>query len=218
MALNSNAIIDTTYWSQVWEGTEVNSERLDALINFASTVFETFCNRRLVERTYTHVVADENEANKIFYKPDYTIFDAPKDSVFWFPTYPVKSITSFSISGTVLSAATSTDYTATDGYILKDREGKLIYTGGFDYNYMQNILVVWKGGYSDDDAEMYALKHLCYLFIKDYINAPPNMTMKSEKIGQYSYATIPSYTLNKLQGFSPFVFNALKKYRREVFA
>jgi len=218
MALNPNAIIDSDYWGQVYTGADRDPEQLDELINFASSLFESFCNRQLVERVYTYVSDDENEENNIFYKPEYTVFDAPINNVFWFPTYPVKSITSFSISGSVITEAITTDYTATDGYILKKSIGKLIYAYGFDYSYLQNIYIVWSGGYSVNDSEFSILRHLCFLFIKDLINSPKNMTLKSEKIGQYNYATIPTNLLSRFYGLSPFVFNSLKKFRREVFA
>jgi hypothetical protein len=42
------------------------------------------------------------------------------------------------------------------------------------------------------------------------------MTYESEKIGQYSYKTIPTYFLKALQGLSPQVFSDISKYRREA--
>ena len=54
--------------------------------------------------------------------------------------------------------------------------------------------------------------------IKDYINAPENMQMQSETIGNYKYSLMSSSLLVKLQGYSPNVFSELVKYRREVFA
>jgi len=62
------------------------------------------------------------------------------------------------------------------------------------------------------------LKYLCYLAIKDVLNAPENMQMKSEKIGNYSYTLMSDILLVKLQGYSPIIFNELGRYKREVFA
>jgi hypothetical protein len=214
MALNENALIDKTFFDQMWQGQDIDPDRLDNIINAMSLAFELFCNRKLKERTYTYVEGDESAQNDIYYVPEYAIFDAPPKNIFWFPTYPVASITSFYISSVEITAATG--YVADDGYILNKRTGRLVYEGGFDYNYLQNIQVVWKGGYPEDSAEMSHLRFLCISAMKDYINSPNNETFESEKIGNYSYKVLSPYFLNSLSGYSPKVYNELKRYRKEA--
>lgn len=215
MALNYNALIDEEYFTTMWDGeNDFNVDRLHNLINSVSTAFEKFCNRYLKERTFVSDEDDIDEDEGIFFIPEYSIFDAPKGNTFWFPTYPVKEIDSFLISGTEI--ALSTDYTATEGYILYKSKGKLVYNYGFGYPYMNNVVVDWTGGYANDSIEMAHLKYLCFLVVKDTINAPQNMTYQSEKIGNYSYKTMPTYFLKALQGLSPIVFSDLYKYRKEA--
>ena len=214
MSLNANALINKTYFEQMWQGEDLSTDRLENFINTVSMAFEKFCNRPLIERTYTHVLADDAPNNGIYYIPEYTIFDSPPQTIFWFPTYPINTITSFEISGITISAATG--YTADTGYVLYNHTGKLVYTYGFDYPYLQNVKVKWKGGHSVNSVEMSHLRYLCFITIKDLINAPQNMTFEQEKIGQYSYKTMPTQVMTSLQGLSPKVFADLGKYRKEV--
>ena len=216
MALNANAILDKTYFEQMWQGDDVDPDRMDNIINAMSTAFELFCNRKLKERTYTYIEGDESAEDGIYYVPEYSIFDAPPKATFWFPTYPVASITSFSITDVAVDAADTDDYSADTGYLLMKRTGKLVYGLGFDFPYLQNVKVVWKGGYPDGSAEIEHLRYLCMLAIKDYINSPNNQTFESEKIGNYSYKALSPYFLNALSGYSPKVYNELKRYRKEA--
>lgn len=213
MALNANALIDKTYFEQMWQGEDIDTDQMENFINAISTAFEKFCNRFLIERTYTYVSAEENAASKIFYVPEYTIFDAPPQTVFWFPTYPIAEVTEFLI--TDISISVTTGYIADDGYLLYTRTGKLVYSYGFDYPYMKNVKVKWKGGYPEDSPEISHLRYLCFLAVKDMVNAPQNMTYESERIGQYSYKTMPTSFMKSLQGLSPIVFSDISKYRRE---
>ena len=218
MSLNINAIIDNDYFDTLWDGEVLGEGVFDAIVNAISTSFEKFCNRNLIERTYTYVEEDHSLINKIIYSPEYSIFDGPRGNNFYFPTYPITSITSFSISGTAITEAAITEYEADDYYKLYKNRGLLVYEGGFDYGYYQNVLTVWKGGYASGSMELEHLKYLCYLCVKDYINAPENMQIQSESIGNYKYSLMSSSLLTKLQGYSPNVFSELaSNYRREVF-
>lgn len=214
MSLNANALLDKTYFEQMWQGEDIDQDRLENMINAISSAFEKFCNRTLKERAFTFVEGEEDTDSGIYYSLEYTIFDAPPKTTFWFPTYPVAEVSFFEISGVEISLAT--DYEASNGYMLYNRTGKLVYAYGYDYPYLQNVRVKWKGGYPDSSAEMSQLKYLAFLAIKDVINAPQNMTYESEKIGQYSYKTIPTYFMKSLQGLSPKVFSDISKYRREA--
>jgi hypothetical protein len=221
MALNKNALIDTTYYFQMANDEEMlEDERIknmiEAMINAVSMQFEIFCNRVLVERTFTYddTDTDNYDANYLHY----AVFDPPKTATFWFPTYPVASITEFSISGETLSVAASDDYDASDGYILYNRRGKLIYAQGFDFGYLQNIKTIWKGGYAEDSQEISELKYLCFMAIKNYVNAPENSMMESERMGNYSYKLMSPFFQKELRGYSPQIFENLMKYRKVAFA
>jgi hypothetical protein len=221
MALNKNALIDTTYYFQMANNEEMlEDERMknmiEAMINAVSQQFEIFCNRILVERTFTYDDTDTTnyDANLLHY----AIFDAPRLATFYFPTYPVSTITKFEISGTEISAAEADDYDASEGYILYSRRGKLIYSDGFDYPYLQNVKAIWKGGYGDNHPELSDLRYLCYMAIKNYVNAPENSMMESERMGNYAYKLMSPYFQKSLVGYSPQIFENLMKYRKVAFA
>lgn len=216
MALNANAIIDLTYFEQMWQGDTISPDYLENCINAVSSAFERFCNRNLKERTYTYVEADEDIETNIYYVPDYCIFDAPPKKILWLPTYPVPEISYFEISGIEVLASSNNSYLADDGYFLYNKSGKVYYSYGFDFPYLRNVKVKWTGGYLDNSSEMSHLKYLCFMTLKDFINSPQNMTFQSETIGQYSYKTIATTVLTQLQGLSPNVFADLSKYRREA--
>jgi hypothetical protein len=216
MALNANALMDTTYFFQMNDDDSSISDpeqknRLEDLINAVSTVFERFCNRTLKARDFTYDSEDQN------YDPNYlhyAVFDGPKKHTFWFPTYPVNSLTSFYVSGVEISAAAADDYDASNGYILYGKQGKLIYSQGFDFGYLRNVKVAWNGGYTDDHVEMANLKYQCFQAIRQYINAPSNALLESERIGNYSYKIVSTQFQQELRGFAPQVFENLMTYRK----
>ena len=216
MALNANALIDTTYFFQMSDDDSSISDpeqknKMEDLINAISTVFEKFCNRTLKARTFTFdTESDDYDADYIHY----AIYDAPKGNVFWFPTYPVNSVTSFYISGVEISVADFDDYDASDGYILYGKQGKIFYSQGFDYNYKQNVKVEWNGGYTDDHVEMADLKYQCFLAMRQYLNMPTNALLESERIGNYSYKIMSADVQQKIRGFAPTVYENLMVYRK----
>lgn len=220
MSLNNNALIDTTYYFQMADDEALlEDERaknmVEDMINAVSIQFEIFCNRILAERVFTHDA--EDETNYDINLLHYSVFDAPKLATFFFPTYPV-TLSEFEVSGIEISAAASNDYDATDGYILYPRKGKLIYNGMFDYPYLQNVKVKWTGGYNDAHPEMSDLKYLCFMAIKNYVNAPDNSMMESERMGNYTYKLMSPHFQTKLRGYSPQIFENLMKYRKVAFA
>lgn len=221
MSLNKNALIDSTYYfTQSGDSDILEDERaktmIEDMINAVSTQFEIFCNRVLKERTFTYDDSDSENYDVNFLH--YAIFDAPKAATFWFPTYPVASVTSFYVSGTEITVADEDDYDASDGYILYNRRGKLVYSQGFDYPYLQNVKVIWKGGYADESQELSELKYLCYMAIKNYVNAPENSMMESERMGNYTYKLMSPFFQKELRGYSPQIFENLMKYRKVAFA
>jgi len=219
MALNDNALIDTTYFYQMysdedWLEDEKEKSRIEELINAVSFEFEKFCNRKLKARDYTYDSEDEAYSIDLI---QYSVFDAPTGYTFWFPTYPVNSVTEFIVSGITISAADADDYDASDGYILYPRRGKIIYSQGFDYNYLQNIKIKWNGGYSDDHEAMSDLKFLCFSAIKQFMNAPDNEMMQSERIGNYTYKLMSADFQRELRGLAPTIFENLMPYRKVAF-
>jgi len=178
-------------------------------INAASTIFEKFCNRRLKARSYSYATDQGFETDL-----DYTIFDPPKSNRFWFPTFPVISITTFLIRDVTVTA--STDYLATDGYILYKNKGLLVYDQGFDYGYHRCVKIKWRGGYEDDTPEMFELQHLLFQAIKIIINSPENPLLQSETIGSYQYQNYSGFVLNSLKAFSPEIFVNLGRFRVEA--
>jgi hypothetical protein len=221
MALNKNALIDSTYYFQMSDDEALLEDEqiknmIEDTINAVSTQFEKFCNRILVERTFTHDISDTTnyDANLLHY----CVFDAPKLASLFLPTYPVTTLTKLEISGTEISAAASDDFDASDGYILYNSAGKIIYSQGFDFPYLQNVKMIWKGGYNDDHPEMSDLKYLCYMAIKNYVNAPENSMMESERMGNYTYKLMSPFFQKELRGFSPQIFENLMKYRKVAFA
>ena len=221
MALNKNALIDTTYYFQMSDDEDMLEDEqaknmIEDIINAVSTQFEKFCNRMLVERTFTHDSEDTDNYDASLLH--YSIFDGPKFGSFYFPTYPLTSITKLEISGTEISAAAEDDYDASEGYILYKSKGRIIYSQGFDFPYLQNLKIIWKGGYNDDHPEMSDLKYLCYMAIKNFVNAPDNSMMESERMGNYTYKLMSPFFQKELRGYSPQIFENLMKYRKVAFA
>ena len=221
MSLNKNALIDSTYYFQMSDDEDLlEDERaknmIEDMINAVSTQFEKFCNRLLVERTFTHDETDTDNYDLNLLR--YCIFDAPKLASLYFPTYPVTTLTKIEVSGTEISVAESDDYDASEGYILYHSKGKLIYSQGFDYPYLQNVKIIWKGGYNDDHPEMSDLKYLCFMAVKNFVNAPDNSMMESERMGNYTYKLMSPHFQTQLRGYSPQIFENLMKYRKVAFA
>jgi hypothetical protein len=230
--LAANALMDLETFYAMYQQ-QVNSKYLSddggpidefviRTLNSTSTIFEKFCNRRLKARYYSYDPADVAPINNedpledgivYEYDPDYTIFDPPDYNKFYFPTYPVNSIQKLLITDVEVTA--STDYLATDGYVLYNKRGLIIYDQGFDYGYLKNVKVKWNGGYADGTNEMYELQWLLLQAMKFVINAPANPLLQSETIGSYQYQNYSGFVLNTLKGFSPEVFVNLGRFRRE---
>ena len=217
MGLNDNALIDTTYFYQMytdedWLEDEKEKTRIEDMINAVSSEFEKFCNRKLKARNYTYDPTDTDDYN--INNLHYALFDAPYGVTFWFPTYPVNSVSEFKISGTAITVADSDDYDASDGYLLYPRRGKIIYAQGFDYSYLQNIQIKWNGGYDDDHESMADLRYLCFSAIKQFMNAPDNELLQSERIGNYTYKLMSADFQRELRGLAPTIFENLIPYKK----
>jgi hypothetical protein len=231
VSLTNNALMDLDTFYQMYQQQVdpnftsdggVRDDFISRTINSASTVFDKFCNRRLKAQWYSYDIADEdpideldpNEDNIVYeYNLGYCIFDPPKFNNFWFPTYPVNSITSFLIRDVAVTE--STDYLATDGYILYKNKGLLIYDQGFDFGYYKTIKVKWNGGYEADSPEMFELQYLLFESIKTIINSPQNPLLQSETIGGYQYENYSATVINTLKGFAPNIFANLGRFRKE---
>lgn len=217
MSINSNSFIDIDYYnSMVGEsdliivsssGQSYDEIRLTNLINMVATFMELFCDRLLKARDFSYISTEDS------YDPKYSIFDPPPKSIFWFPTYPVNTITTFIISDTTILPASS--YDDDTGYFLYNSTGKLVYYYGFDYGYNQNIKVKWNGGYTTDHKEYEELQYLQYLLVNNFWNNDPNDDgLLSETLGNYKYTKADPKTLAKFFGVPPFIFYSLSNYRR----
>jgi hypothetical protein len=228
VTLAVNALLDLTSFYSMYQQ-QVNSsyetddggpvdEFVIRSINAASTTFEKFCNRRLKAQYYSYD-PDDADPQKVGagilynYDLEYTVFDPPKNSRFWFPTYPINSITKFLVRD--VEVTPSINYLATDGYILYKNQGYLIYEQGFDFGYYKCVKVKWNGGYEDGSDEMYQLQHLLFQSMKTIISAPENPLLQSETIGSYQYQNYSGFVLNTLKAFSPEIFVNLGRYRKE---
>ena len=219
MGLNENALMDTTYFYQMypdedWIEDEKEKTRIEDLINAVSSEFEKFCNRKLKARDYTY---DSESEDYNIDNLHYALFDAPYGSTFWFPTYPVNSLSEFLVTDDEVSAAASDDYDASDGYRLYSRRGKIVYAQGYDYPYLQNVKVKWNGGYDEDHESMSDLRYLCFSAIKQFLNAPDNEMMQSERIGNYTYKLMSPEFQRELRGLAPTIFENLMPYRKVAF-
>lgn len=210
--LNDNAILDLNSYSTFY-GTEITEEsdgvdRIKICINAISTIMERFCNRHLKAQDYSYLAVSEN------YDEEYSIFDGPEGSIFWFPTYPVNSLNTLIIGETTVTEAT--DYSATDGYHLYSATGKLIYFDGFEYGYPKNLFMVWNGGYAETHKSFDELQFICYDLVKSMLSVIlHNSTIKSETIGTYSYTKFTVKEMKALQSLNPAVFSHLMRYRKE---
>lgn len=217
MPLNSNALLTfeefTTFYGH--DAFTIDIQVIESLINQVSTLFENFCNRILKATTFTYDSQSQNYDVNLL---NYCVFDPPPNTIFYFPTYPVNSLTTFSISGTVIPAASSTDYLGETGYVLYNKSGKLLYIYGFDYGYFKNVKAIWNGGYSETSVEMSELKRLCFDMCKSILNQPDNFNIQSETIGQYQYQLISPTLQKTMYGLPPNIYTSLSKYKRIYFA
>lgn len=221
MALNASALITVDFFNTLWVGSALSDALIELYINAVSVAFETICNRKLKYRSYTYVAAEEDALSGIYYDEAYTILDPPVDDILWMPTYPVTAISSFIITDTTITE--QTDNESDSGYVLYKKNGKVVYSGGWDSGYFQNIKIKWSGGYSDTSLEMDELKFLCYSCVKDNINkniSNTNSDVVFERIGDYQYKlgeNTGSSSNQQMIMVSPSIMNNLTaKYRREA--
>ena len=86
------------------------------------------------------------------------------------------------------------------------------------HNYLQNIQTTWNGGYTDDHEEMSDLRYLCFSAIKQFLNAPDNEMIESERIGNYTYKLVSPLFQRQLRGLAPNIFENLMPYKKVAFA
>lgn len=208
--LSANAFIDYAYYNSIFGTTyAVTDEKLIILINTVTEIFETVCNRFLKARDFSYISTD------VAYNPEFSIFDPPEKDIFYFPTYPVNTLTTFKISGTIITSAT--DYDGDDGYVLYNNIGKLVYTDGFDFGYFKNIETKWNGGYASGSHYYSSLQYWSALAVNKFLNNPVDSELVSESIGNYKYTKNPEY-LSQFKGLFPDVYLNLLQLRKREFA
>lgn len=217
LELNANALIDIETFYHMFKilvDGSLDEEDPDKkititwAINSVSKAFESFCNRPLKAQDYTY------DQTKAWYSQSMSIFDPPRYSTFFFPTYPINSVTIFTVRDIIIPL--STNGLATDGYILYNKTGKLIYEQGFDYGYFQTIKTSWNGGYNIESDEMAELQALCFKMVKAILTAQSNPMLQSETIGGYQYQMFSPTVISNMKGMSPDVFQSLGRYKREA--
>lgn len=217
LSLNSNALMTLDMFYHMYktmisgsldEGDPDKKIMVTWAINGVSEAFERFCNRTLKARDFSYDPQDKD------YDEDNSTFDPPPKNVFWFPTYPVNSIASFVVYG--VNVPVSTNNLATDGYILYNKTGKLIYDQGFYLGFYKTIKVNWNGGYDDDSYEMGELQMLAFKMINALLQSKSNPLLQAETIGGYQYQLFSPTLINTMRGMAPDVYASLGRYRREV--
>lgn len=217
LALNPNAIMDLNTFYHMYKSLvnsafdEEDPEKkimITWAINGVSAAFERFCNRPLKAQDYTYKVGEDD------YDESNSIFDPPPKNVFWFPTYPVNSLTTLLVFG--IEVKPSTNSLATDGYILYNKTGKLIYDQGFYVGYYKTIKVEWNGGYDADSYEMAELQVLCFRMVNSLLQSKSNPLLQSETIGGYQYQLFSPTLINAMRGLAPDVYSGLGRFRREA--
>jgi hypothetical protein len=209
--LLDSAFIDVSYFEEnsgltITPGSD-DETRLIYLINTAVDVLEGICGRKLKARDFSYDPLDSD------YDQEYSIFDGPSGINFWFPTYPINSLTTLIISEDTIIPATG--YDDNDGYFLYNKSGKLVYYYGFDYGYNQNVKINWNGGYNSNHDEYAELQYLTYQLVKKLWDGNPgDDELISETLDNYKYTKASPKDLAKFFGLPPFVFYNLFKYKR----
>lgn len=210
MALSENCFIDLTYFN-IMTGLTIsvgsNDElKFNNLCNSVVSLMEGYCGRPLKSRRFSYVSSDYN------YDPENTIIlNPPSGDTFYFPTYPVSNIEEFNIDDVEITPAT--DFSGSDGYILFNKQGKMVYYNGFG----TYITCIYTGGYDYllHPDQFDDLQYITYLLISELWFASPGSTqLASEKIGNYSYTNFDIKQVSKTLGLSPSVFYKLGKYKR----
>jgi hypothetical protein len=207
--VTSYALLTVEMYETLTGTTVTETDRVAMLIRVASLVFEFYCNRPLKARDFHYDSAEDA------YDEHRAIFDGPPGVFFFFPTYPVNSITTLIISDTTITAATA--YDDSDGYHLYNKAGKIRYDGGFDHGYPRNVKAAWNGGYADNDVELFELQQLCALMVQSMLaTSGEKFDLQSERLGNYSYSLISPKLVVELQGMNPKVFSRLSRYRKAI--
>jgi len=205
VALSAYSFIDDKYYKIMEDVEDIDDKnKVHHIMNFSISFMEDFCNRKLKARDFSYVIGSEDDENTD-YDEKYSIFDSKKGTIFYFPTYPVNSISALYISGVEIVAATY--YLDTEGYFLYKESGKLVYYDGFDYDYNQNIKIKWNGGYSSTDLHYSELQYIQYNIAKKFIEEDIIDTgLLSESLGNYRYSKATPEEMSETMGLPVFIF------------
>lgn len=151
---------------------------LSRLINSASSFIEKETDRRLVATDYDKDVAGDREN---------TWFDGDGTKNMHLRQYPINSVTQAQVSGDDLSAAGSTDYYGSTGYVIRKRRGSLYYANGWDVG-IENCRFSYNAGYAAGTPEREELRELCCSLVAWVYNNRKHLGFKSERIGNYAYS------------------------------
>jgi len=157
--------------------TDTHNELLQMLINSSSSYIENYCDRRLKSTAYDKDVAGDKER---------TWFDGDNSKRLFLREYPVTAVSAVEVSGATISAAESTDYYGSTGYLLYEDRGELFYDSGWDVG-KKNVRVSYTAGYTEDSRQLLDLRELCQGLVAWTFNNREHLGFKSERLLNYSY-------------------------------
>ena len=106
---------------------------LESLINRISAAVESYCRRKFKARDYTEK------------------YDGDGTTVLYLKQYPVNSVTTLKISGSVVDSA---------NYVIYDEVGKIVLRYTYFPEGLQNIEVTYNAGYQDGSNELKTLEQI----------------------------------------------------------
>lgn len=214
MAIANESFIDVDYYNSI-AGTEIEEEsaeylNLESIINSTISFMEAVCNRPLKARDFSYDPEDET------YNEDFAIFDGIAGVTFYFPTYPVNSLTKLIISGVTVNEAS--DFDDTSGYFLYKKKGKLIYSGGFGYGYNKNVKMIYNAGYVEDTTDYLNLQRIQYDLVYNTMQNDGGVDggIIAETLGNYKYTKAEPSKLMESLGLPVTILKRLMIYRKVV--
>lgn len=178
-----------------------DDDLLITLINRASSFIETYTARRLQAANYSSVTDEEN-----------CWYDGDGTKTVHLKQYPVNSVSLVTSSGVTISAAGSTDYYGSTGYLLYKLQGQLFYDNGWTVG-KKNVRVSYNAGYLTTSREWQELQELCRSLVSRVYNNRQKLGFKSEALMNYRYTLAD---LKDERGGIGSLQQTLDRYRRKI--
>jgi len=173
------------------------------LINSTSSFIEKATDRKLAARDYSK--DDLNDREDSWLNGDNT-------TKLHLKQYPVNSVSYIEVNSSEISEAAITDYYASAGYMIFNRQGMLYYESGWSMG-IQNVRASYNAGYAEGTPEREELRELCNALVALVFKTKDSLGLKSERIGNYSYTKANLKDIQVLFGVDGlFIIN---RYRRK---